>query len=70
MTPVARRHRVELPAGGLWNEVLNTDAAIYGGGNAGNFGGVTAESIAHNGRDYSAEITLPPMATLFFKERK
>jgi 1,4-alpha-glucan branching enzyme len=69
MTPVARRYRIGLPAGGTWAEVLNTDSALYGGCNAGNLGGISAEAIPHHGREFSAEITLPPMATLFFKEQ-
>ncbi len=70
MTPVPRRYRIGLPAGGQWAEVLNTDAAIYGGGNTGNMGGVTGEALPHHGRAFSAEITLPPMATLWFKQEK
>ncbi len=70
MTPVLRRHRIGLPASGPWTEVLNTDSALYDGGNRGNLGVILAEDIAHHGRACSAEITLPPMATLFFKEQK
>jgi len=68
MTPVARRYRIGLPAGGAWAEILNTDAAAYGGGNAGNMGGIWGEPIPHQGRTHSAEITLPPMAALWFKQ--
>ena len=39
-----RRHhwRVPLPVGGRWREVVNTDAAEYGGSGVGNLGGVAA----------------------------
>ncbi|WP_062762834.1 1,4-alpha-glucan branching protein GlgB [Falsirhodobacter sp. alg1] len=68
MTPVERRYRIGLPAAGYWTEALNTDAAIYGGGDRGNLGGVTAEDVAWHGQQQSAEITLPPLATIFFRQ--
>lgn len=68
MTPLSRRYRIGLPAGGAWAEILNTDAAAYGGDNAGNMGGIWGEPIPHQGRAHSAEITLPPMATLWFQQ--
>ncbi len=38
-TPVARLHyRFGVPHGGVWREILNTDAEIYGGSNLGNGG--------------------------------
>lgn len=64
-TPVERRWRCPLPAGARWAEALNTDAALYGGGNAGNMGGVVAEPVAHMGHDWSAEVTLPGLSTVF-----
>ena len=36
-------YRVGLPFAGRWREVLNTDAASYGGSGVGNFGAVDAE---------------------------
>ncbi|HMO65043.1 MAG TPA: 1,4-alpha-glucan branching protein GlgB, partial [Verrucomicrobiota bacterium] len=39
LTPVLRTgYRVGVPAGGRWEEALNTDAGLYGGGNQGNLG--------------------------------
>ncbi|EPX87363.1 alpha-1,4-glucan:alpha-1,4-glucan 6-glycosyltransferase [Rubellimicrobium thermophilum DSM 16684] len=67
MTPVERRMRVGLPRPGRWAEVLNTDAAIYGGGNRGNQGGVIAEEVSWMGQPRSAEMTLPPLSTLIFR---
>jgi 1,4-alpha-glucan branching enzyme len=69
MTPVPRRLRLGLPTGGAWAEILNTDAAVYGGGNAGNLGGIWAEDTPHQGRAHSAEITLPAMATLWLQQK-
>jgi 1,4-alpha-glucan branching enzyme len=68
MTPVERSYRLGLPAGGHWSEILNTDAALYAGGNRGNLGGVTAEDVAHHGRAQSALVTLPPLAAVWLKQ--
>jgi 1,4-alpha-glucan branching enzyme len=68
LTPVTRpKYRVGLPRAGRWHEVLNTDAATYGGGNAGNLGGVQAEALAWQDQSCSAEFTLPPLGVLVFK---
>ncbi len=64
-TPVERRWRLGLPQGGRWIEALNTDAGVYGGGNRGNMGSVLADGPAQSGQPASAEIVLPPLATLF-----
>ena len=67
LSPVPRPGiRFGLPLAGIWDEVLNTDAEIYGGSGVGNLGSVTAEPIAWHGMAASAEITLPPLATLWF----
>ncbi|MCE8471966.1 alpha amylase C-terminal domain-containing protein, partial [Rhodovulum sulfidophilum] len=57
--------RLGLPQAGRWREVLNTDAALYGGGNRGNLGGVVAGGVAHHGLPASAELTLPPLSVLY-----
>jgi 1,4-alpha-glucan branching enzyme len=67
-TPVPRYgYRVGAPAGGLWREIANSDAAEYGGSGLGNLGGVEAEEFAAHGRPYSLSLTLPPLAAVFFK---
>lgn len=68
LTPVERRMRLGLPALGQWTEILNTDAAIYGGGNRGNMGGLMAEAEPWNGMAQSAMVTVPPLATLYFRQ--
>jgi 1,4-alpha-glucan branching enzyme len=66
-TPVERTgFRVGVPTLGHWREALNTDAAIYGGGNRGNMGGVDSVEGHWQGQPASVKITLPPLATLFF----
>ena len=67
-TPVPRvSYRVGVPTGGYWRELLNSDAREYGGSGMGNLGGVTADFIPIHGRPCSLNITLPPLAALFFK---
>jgi 1,4-alpha-glucan branching enzyme len=70
MTPTLRHYRIGLPAGGAWAEIMNSDAAIYGGTNSGNMGTIHAEDVPHQGCAFSAEITLPPNAALWLKEQK
>jgi 1,4-alpha-glucan branching enzyme len=67
-TPLPRfNYRVGVPAGGFWQELLNSDASEYGGSGLGNLGGVQAEEIPYHARPYSLNITLPPLAVTFFK---
>ena len=74
LTPVPREHyRIGVPpggngGGGFWREVLNTDAAIYGGSNTGNMGGVQAEAVGWHGQDASIEVTLPPLSTVILRQ--
>jgi 1,4-alpha-glucan branching enzyme len=68
MTPLERKHRLGLPAAGKWNEILNTDAAVYGGGNRGNLGGVTTEKTPWNGQVQSALVTLPPLSAVYLQQ--
>ena len=65
-TPVARSgYRVGLPRPGRWREALNTDAALYGGGDGGNMGAVMADGPSHKGQPHSAELFLPPLSAVF-----
>jgi 1,4-alpha-glucan branching enzyme len=60
-------YRVGLPRAGNYKQLLNTDAEVYGGGGIGVVKSVKAESVPSHGLDYSAEITLPPLATMWFQ---
>jgi 1,4-alpha-glucan branching enzyme len=69
-TPVPRfSYRVGAPRGGWWQEVLNSDAAQYGGGNMGNLGGVEAAPVGLHGRPHSLTVALPPLSVSFFKSQ-
>ncbi|MEL6582659.1 MAG: 1,4-alpha-glucan branching protein GlgB [Pseudomonadota bacterium] len=64
--PVAREgYVVPLPKAGVWREVLNTDAEVYGGSGMGNLGAVETEAVPLHGRPASAKVTLPPLGTVF-----
>jgi 1,4-alpha-glucan branching enzyme len=70
-TPVVRYgYRLGVPRAGHYEEVLNTDAAIYGGSNVGNLGGMSADEHAWQGRRHSLALTLPPLAAVFLKWRQ
>ena len=67
-TPVPRfDYHLGMPGEGPWIEVLNTDAAVFGGSNLGNLGGATAVPTASHGRPASTHLTLPPLAAVFLK---
>ena len=64
-TPVPRGdYRVPLPHAGIWREIINTDAADYGGSGMGNGGGVEARS---GDGGISAAMLLPPLATIMLE---
>ena len=67
-TPVPRYgYRVGVPAAGFWRELVNSDAAEYGGSGVGNLGGCRASGGPAHGHPQSMEITLPPLGAVFFK---
>jgi len=70
MTPEPRRdYRLGAPAPGVWAEVLNTDAARYGGGNIGNGGEVHSEPGSAHGFADSLNLTLPPLGAVLLRHQ-
>ncbi len=66
-TPVPRQsYRIGVPRGGVYREILNSDAASYGGGNMGNLGSVWTDAIPSHDFDQSVAVMLPPLACLMF----
>ena len=62
-TPEVRHdYQLQVPVGGPWREVLNTDAAIYGGTNVGNAGLVPSTA---EGDTFAISLVVPPLAALF-----
>jgi 1,4-alpha-glucan branching enzyme len=67
-TPVPREHyRVGVPYPGYYREVVNSDAATYGGTNVGNAGGVATVAEPMHGREQSIEVILPPLGMLILR---
>jgi 1,4-alpha-glucan branching enzyme len=67
-TPVPHEgYRLGAPVAGWWQEVLNSDAPLYGGSGMGNLGGVDSQPSPLHGRPHSLSITLPPLAIVGFR---
>jgi len=70
-TPTTRfKYRVGVPRGGFWKELLNSDVKEYGGSGQGNPKILRASKTPTHGRPYSIEVTLPPLAIVYFKSRR
>ena len=56
-TPVPRyNYRVGCPHPGYWREILNSDAALYGGSNVGNGGGLEAAPEPIHGPKHARQV--------------
>src|SRR6266496_3869144 len=58
-------YRIGLPQAGRWREVINTDAAVYGGSGVGNMGVIDAVEEPWHGRPASAVLAVPPLGVLW-----
>jgi len=66
MTPVPRNgYRVGVPEEGAYREVLNTDAAEFGGSGLDNPGILQTEPVHWNGQPCSLHLTLPPLGAVY-----
>lgn len=69
-TPVLRTsYRIGVPKEGYWQEILNTDATVYGGSGQGNWGGQDTDPVSVHGFYHSLSLTLPPLSVSIFKKR-
>jgi 1,4-alpha-glucan branching enzyme len=67
-TPVPRYgYRLGVPRSGLWQEIVNTDASVYGGSGMGNGGQVWADEHPMHDQPASVALTVPPLATLILR---
>jgi 1,4-alpha-glucan branching enzyme len=67
-SPVPRAtYRVGVPTGGVWEELLCSDAEGYGGTGWGNLGGIEADESPFHGRPWSLDTALPPLGAVFFR---
>ena len=61
-------YRIALTAAGAWQEIMNTDAAEYGGHAGGNLGMIHAHRDADDSPAV-ATVTLPALSTLWFRHQ-
>ncbi len=67
-SPVVREERrMGFPRAGKYKQILNTDSEDYCGGGFGVVKSITAEKVSSHGLDYSAVLTLPPLASMWFE---
>jgi 1,4-alpha-glucan branching enzyme len=67
-TPVPRAgYVVGVPEPGVYRELANTDAEVYGGSNMGNAGAVASEPVPAHGHAQRLCVTLPPLSCLILK---
>lgn len=67
-SPVVREdYLLPFPNSGTWKQILNTDDLKFGGSGVGVLDQLTVDSNSHFGKPASAKITLPPLATCWFK---
>ncbi|KQQ69112.1 1,4-alpha-glucan branching protein GlgB [Microbacterium sp. Leaf320] len=60
-------YRLSLPSAGIWQEILNTDAAEYGGRGSGNLGVVVADTA--DGGTPTATMTIPALSTIWLRHQ-
>jgi 1,4-alpha-glucan branching enzyme len=67
-SPVPRyNYNAGAPHPGVWREVLNSDAAEYGGSGIGNLGSVQANNVSSHGHYHTLVMALPPLGFVAFK---
>jgi 1,4-alpha-glucan branching enzyme len=67
-TPVPRaNYRVGVPRAGTWQEILNSDAPLYGGSGWGNLGGLQTTPVPSHGHFTSISVIMPPLGAVLFK---
>jgi 1,4-alpha-glucan branching enzyme len=67
-TPTPHRaYRLGFPEAGLYREIFNSDAAMFGGSNMGNGGHLWAEPAPSHGKPASAVVVIPPLGVVVFK---
>ncbi|MCP3929034.1 MAG: 1,4-alpha-glucan branching protein GlgB [Bacteroidetes bacterium] len=64
-TPVAREnYRIGVPSEGIWKEVLNSDDEKFSGSGISIADSIEADKTPWHGRDYSLNITIPPLGMI------
>jgi 1,4-alpha-glucan branching enzyme len=69
MTPnPLKKYKIGVPKSGKLKELFNSDAEEFGGIGISNSKLVTVKKSSWNNKKYSAEITLPPLGFIVFKQ--
>ncbi|MDP5198732.1 1,4-alpha-glucan branching protein GlgB [Flavobacterium sp. DG2-3] len=63
---VRENYRIGIPKKGTLQEIFNSDAKIYGGSGTENPKTIKVDAIAYDGRDFSAELILPPLGVTVY----
>ncbi|MBZ0092548.1 MAG: 1,4-alpha-glucan branching protein GlgB, partial [Sulfuricellaceae bacterium] len=67
-TPVPRTgYRIGMPRAGHYQEIFNSDSALYGGSNIGNGAGLQSEEKPWMGLPVSVVVTVPPLAGIILQ---
>ncbi len=70
-TPVPRdNYRIGLPEAGVYEEIVNTDAEVYGGSNLGNGGQLHSDDQAWMNLPYSTSLMLPPLGAVVLRRQR
>ena len=60
-------YRIGVPQSGKYLEVLNSDAAKFGGSGVSNIQELNTEPISWHNQENSLVLTLPPLSTIYLK---
>jgi len=60
-------YKLGVPNEGDYEEVFNSQSSYYGGWNIGNTGAIHTSNESVHGREYSLELTLPPLGVIYLK---
>ena len=63
---VRENYRIGISKKGKLKEIFNSDAEIYGGSGVGNPDSIKIDVSPYDGRDYSVELTLPPLSVTVY----
>jgi 1,4-alpha-glucan branching enzyme len=70
-TPVPRyNYRIGVNQSGIYEEVFNSDAFIYGGSGVCNTGDIQTEEPGWNFKEYALQVVLPPLSVVCFRLKK
>jgi 1,4-alpha-glucan branching enzyme len=61
--------RIGVPHAGTWWELLNSDAAVYGGSDMGNMGSAQAVDTPLHGQPATLAFALPPLSMVMFTDQ-